>query len=137
MLCTRAIAEMTLVARALGSTEEATLSGLAGVGDLMLTAFGRASRNRTVGVRLGRGESLRAILATLTEVAEGVATAPVALRLARSLRVDTPIIEAVCAVLTGAAAPISALMALLQVPTGEERILDAAGLLAPATRARA
>lgn len=126
MLCTRAIAEMHQIARALGSTE-ATLAGLAGIGDLMLTAFGRASRNRTVGVRLGRGESLPAILASLTEVAEGVATAPVALRLARSLGVAAPILEAIAAVLEGAIAPISALMALLELPTGEERILD--GLL--------
>lgn len=122
MLCTRALAEENKLARALGSSE-ATMAGLSGVGDLMLTCFGKASRNRTVGVRLGKGETVAAILASMTEVAEGVATAPVALRLARANGVSVPIVEAIVAVLEGKLAPISALMALLQVPTGGERIL--------------
>ena len=157
MLCTRAIAEMNNLARALGSTEATLagalirlsrprlvissahagfharlytlihplclLAGLSGVGDLMLTCFGKASRNRTVGVRLGKGESVAAILSSMTEVAEGVATAPVALRLAQQHRISVPIIEAIVAVLEAKIAPLSALMALLTVPTGEERVL--------------
>ena len=122
LLCTRAIAEMNKLARALGSTE-ATLAGLSGVGDLMLTCFGKASRNRSVGVRLGKGESIAVILGSMTEVAEGVATAPVALRLAQQHAVSVPIIEAIVAVLECKIAPLSALMALLTVPTGEERVL--------------
>jgi glycerol-3-phosphate dehydrogenase (NAD+) len=98
-------------------------AGLSGVGDLMLTCFGKASRNRSVGVRLGKGEPLSAILSSMSEVAEGVATAPVALRLAQERHVSVPIIEAIVATLEGKIAPLSALMALLTVPTGEERVL--------------
>lgn len=83
--------------------------------------FGAASRNRKVGERLGRGESLAAILASLPEVAEGVSSAPAALRLARTARVEAPIIEAVVSVLDGALTPLEALMALLSLPIGEER----------------
>jgi glycerol-3-phosphate dehydrogenase (NAD+) len=122
LLAVRATAEMHILARSLGSTES-TLAGLAGVGDLMLTCFGKASRNRGVGVRLGRGESLVTIQESMTEVAEGVATAPAALRLARDVRVPVPIIEMVAAVLEGRISPMSAMMALLCVPTGEERAL--------------
>lgn len=90
----------------------------------MLTAFGKSSRNRSVGVRLGRGEKLEDILASLTEVAEGVSTAPAALRLAQSKGIPCPIIEAVCGVLDGKLlSPLPALMALLAMPVGEERIL--------------
>ena len=120
LLVTRAVAEMAAIAKSQGCTE-ATLSGLSGVGDLMLTCFGAASRNRRVGERLGRGESLAAILASLPEVAEGVSTAPAALRLARAARVDAPIIEAVVAVLEGALTPLEALMALLSIPIGTEQ----------------
>ena len=120
LLVTRAVAEMAALAKALGCSE-ATLSGLAGVGDLMLTSFGAASRNRKVGERLGRGETLAAILASLPEVAEGVSTAPAALRLAQSVSVDAPIIQAVVSVLEGALTPLEALMALLSLPIGDER----------------
>ena len=91
----------------------------------MLTCFGKASRNRSVGVRLGRGESLSAVMASQSEVAEGVATAPAALALARKHGVHVPIIESVCAVLapdTGSSpiSPMTALMVLLSMPVGEE-----------------
>jgi glycerol-3-phosphate dehydrogenase len=120
MLCTRAISEMNKFAQALGG-QEATLSGLSGVGDMVLTCFGKLSRNRSVGVRLGKGETLAEILGSMTEVAEGVATAPAALRLAHTHKIAVPIIEAVCAVLEGSlASPLPALMALLALPAGEE-----------------
>ena len=126
LLVTRAVAEMNKLARVLGASE-ATLNGLSGVGDLMLTCFGKESRNRTVGVRLGRGETLADIMASMTEVAEGVATAPAALALARRHNIHVPIIESVCAVLApepGALAlnPMTALMMLLLMPVGEETV---------------
>ena len=67
----------------------------------MLTCFGSASRNRTVGARLGRGETIEQVLASMSEVAEGVATAPAAVRLARNFGVDAPMIETVAAVIAG------------------------------------
>ena len=74
-----------------------------------------------MGVRLGRGESLADVMGSMTEVAEGVATAPAALKLARQHRIDTPIVEAVVAVLDGTlTSPLPALMALLALPVGEE-----------------
>lgn len=120
LLCTRAIAEMTKLATRLGG-REATLAGLSGMGDMVLTCFGASSRNRSVGVRLGKGEPLADIMASMTEVAEGVATAPAALKLAQKHHVHAPIIEAVVAVLTGAVeAPLPALMALMSIPPGAE-----------------
>jgi glycerol-3-phosphate dehydrogenase len=114
---------MNKVARALGSSE-ATLAGLSGLGDMVLTCFGRLSRNRSVGVRLGKGETLAAIQATMSEVAEGVATAPAALKLARKHGIACPIIEAVVGVLEGRMpSPLPALMALLSLPAGEEKIM--------------
>lgn len=123
LLCTRAIAEMNKVARALGSTE-ATLAGLSGLGDMVLTCFGKLSRNRTVGVRLGKGETIASIQASMSEVAEGVATAPAALKLARQHGIACPIIEVIVAVLDGKLpSPLPGLMALLALPAGEEKIM--------------
>ena len=85
------------LARALGAESE-TLMGLSGLGDLVLTCTGEASRNRTVGVRLGRGESLASILADMSAVAEGVKTAQAAHDLARREGVEMPIIEQVRAI---------------------------------------
>ena len=73
--------------------------GLSGVGDLVLTCTGALSRNHTVGVRLGKGERLEAILASMQAVAEGVRTAKAALGLARRHRVDMPIVQEINAVL--------------------------------------
>lgn len=125
LLVTRAVAEMNILATALGSTEP-TLAGLAGIGDLMLTCFGGASRNRTVGVRLGKGETLQEIMASMAEVAEGVATAPAALALAESkgLGSRVPIIKAINDVLQGQATVQGALSDLLTIPVGREHMLD-------------
>jgi glycerol-3-phosphate dehydrogenase (NAD(P)+) len=78
-----------------------TFMGLAGVGDLVLTCTGDLSRNRTVGVELGRGRSLSEILSHLGHVAEGVLSAPAVRAHAERLRIDMPITEAVCEVLAG------------------------------------
>ena len=67
----------------------------------MLTCFGSLSRNRSVGVRLGKGETVEQVLSSMSEVAEGVATAPAAARLAAKYGVETPIIDTVAAVLAG------------------------------------
>lgn len=98
-LVTRGLAEMTRLAVSLGGRRE-TLSGLAGVGDLILTATGELSRNRSVGVELGKGRDLKDILGSSRRVAEGVGSAAAALELARRTGVEMPITEQVHAVLT-------------------------------------
>ena len=70
-----------------------TLSGLAGMGDLVLTCTGNLSRNRRVGLALGQGKTLPEILEELGQVAEGVITTKTAMKLARSVDVDMPITE--------------------------------------------
>jgi glycerol-3-phosphate dehydrogenase (NAD(P)+) len=111
-LLTRGLAEMTRLGVALGARPE-TFMGLAGVGDLILTATGDLSRNRRVGLALGRGQSVHAIVAELGHVAEGVRSAPAVLARARALGVQMPIVEGVCAVLDGRATPREALSRLL------------------------
>jgi glycerol-3-phosphate dehydrogenase (NAD(P)+) len=92
-LITRGIAETTRLAVAAGGQRE-TLSGLSGIGDLVLTCTGSLSRNRTVGFELGQGRKLPEILASLDgKVAEGVRTTRAALGLARKLGVEMPITE--------------------------------------------
>ena len=98
-LVTRGLAEMTRLAVALGGRRE-TLSGLAGVGDLILTATGELSRNRSVGIELGKGRDLAEILGSTRRVAEGVGSAAATLELARRTGVEMPITEQVHAVLT-------------------------------------
>ena len=101
-MITRGCREMNLLAIAMGAKPH-TLAGLAGIGDLMLTCFGPLSRNRTVGVRLGSGETMEHILETSSEVAEGVPTAPAAVKLAAKYNVEVPIIQTVADVLEGKA----------------------------------
>ncbi len=97
-LVTRGLAEMTRLAVALGGRRE-TLAGLAGVGDLILTATGELSRNRSVGIQLGKGRELREILGSTRRVAEGVGSAAATLELARRANVEMPITEQVHSVL--------------------------------------
>jgi len=97
-LITRGLAEMTRLGVQLGGRFE-TFMGLSGLGDLILTTTGDLSRNRQVGLRLARGQSLDAILAELGHVAEGVTTAPEVAALASELGVDMPITRAVCQML--------------------------------------
>ncbi len=93
-LITRGLAEMTRLGRALGA-DPATFAGLAGMGDLVLTCTGDLSRNRSVGIRIGRGETLEEILTSMTMVAEGVKTTRSAWMLAQRHGVEMPIIEQV------------------------------------------
>ncbi|OAG27552.1 NAD(P)H-dependent glycerol-3-phosphate dehydrogenase [Thermodesulfatator autotrophicus] len=97
-LITRGLAEISRLGVKLGANP-LTFSGLAGMGDLVLTCTGSLSRNRTVGLRLGRGEKLKDILAGLTQVAEGVRTTASVRKLAQKVNVETPICEAVYQVL--------------------------------------
>ena len=91
-LITRGLAEMKRLGQAMGA-EAATFSGLAGMGDLVLTCTGDLSRNRTVGFKLGQGMRLADILAEMRMVAEGVKSAESVYNLARKLGVEMPIVE--------------------------------------------
>jgi len=91
-LLTRGLAEMSRLGSALGA-DPRTFSGLAGMGDLVLTCTGGLSRNRTLGVRLGKGEKLDDILKGAKTVAEGVKTAKAARELARKNGIEMPIVE--------------------------------------------
>ena len=97
-LITRGLAEMTRLGIELGGRFE-TFMGLSGLGDLILTTTGDLSRNRQVGLRLARGQTLDTILAELGHVAEGVTTAREVAILASELGVDMPISRAVCQML--------------------------------------
>lgn len=97
-LVTRGLAEMTRLGVALGGRAE-TFMGLTGMGDLILTATGDLSRNRTVGMGLAQGKTLPQILEALGHVAEGVRCAKTVRDLARAKHIEMPITEAVCAVL--------------------------------------
>lgn len=90
---TRGLAEMTRLVLSQGGRIE-TMAGLAGIGDLILTCTGALSRNRQVGIELGKGRGISEILAEMSEVAEGVKTTMAARELARSAGVQTPITEA-------------------------------------------
>jgi glycerol-3-phosphate dehydrogenase (NAD(P)+) len=91
-LITRGLAEMTRLGLAMGA-QAATFAGLAGMGDLVLTCTGDLSRNRSVGLQIGRGRSLTEILGEMRMVAEGVKTTESAFNLARRMGVEMPIIE--------------------------------------------
>ncbi len=112
-LITRGLAEMRRLGVAMGA-RAATFSGLAGMGDLVLTCTGTLSRNRTVGYRLGQGESLEDILAEMSAVAEGVATSHAVHDLAARYGVEMPIAEEVFGILTLGTDPEQALKNLMQ-----------------------
>ena len=112
-LITRGLAEMRRLCEALGGKPE-TVMGLAGIGDLVLTCTDNQSRNRQVGLALGKGRKLQVTLAEIGQVAEGVATAREVRQLARRLKVDMPITEQVCRVLFESVAPQEAVEALLR-----------------------
>lgn len=97
-LVTRALAEMRRLGVACGAQAE-TFAGLSGLGDLTLTCFSRLSRNRALGERLGRGETIEAIMASHPRLAEGYPTARAAYHLARKLNVSTPVMDEVYAML--------------------------------------
>jgi glycerol-3-phosphate dehydrogenase (NAD(P)+) len=111
-LVTRGLAEIARLGTAMGGRAE-TFSGLAGLGDLVLTCTGDLSRNREVGVRLAAGRTLESVLAELGHVSEGVSSARAASAHAHKQGVEMPITEAVCAVLFEGRAPRDAVQQLL------------------------
>lgn len=111
-LITRGLAELTRLGTAMGGRAE-TFMGLTGMGDLILTCTGELSRNRRVGLELGRGRPLDEILRELGHVAEGVLTAREVERRAAALAVDMPITASVCDVLFRGVAPRDAVEQLL------------------------
>ncbi len=119
-LITRGLAEMARLAVAKGGSV-LTLSGLAGLGDLVLTCSAELSRNRTVGFELGRGRALPEVLSGLGHVAEGVTTADSAYHLAERLGVDLPITSEVYAVLYSHKPVAQAVRDLLARPLKKER----------------
>ncbi|MGB7480550.1 MAG: NAD(P)H-dependent glycerol-3-phosphate dehydrogenase [Burkholderiaceae bacterium] len=118
-LITRGLAEITRLGVALGGRSE-TFMGLAGVGDLILTCTGDLSRNRRVGLALAAGKPLRAVIAELGHVAEGVYCARAVRERAKACGVDMPIADAVAAVLFDGAAPRQAVTQLLARDPREE-----------------
>jgi len=116
-LITRALVELSRLATALGGRAE-TVTGLSGLGDLLLTCTGPSSRNFSLGLALGRGEALADILAHRSAVTEGVATAPALV--ARAQGVDLPICRAVADLLAGRTTLAQAISDLLARPRRDE-----------------
>ena len=112
-LITRGLAEITRLAIALGGHPK-TLSGLAGLGDLVLTCNGDLSRNRTVGIELAKGKRLADIVSSMTMIAEGVETTSAACALARKYQVDMPITSQMDAILQGLTSPPDAIRELME-----------------------
>jgi glycerol-3-phosphate dehydrogenase (NAD(P)+) len=120
-LITRGFAEMTRLAVAMGA-QPATMPGLCGMGDLVLTCSSPQSRNMSVGLALGQGQTLDEALAGKVSVAEGVQSAPAVCDLGRKHGVDLPLCQAVNAVLSGAMTVDQAIDALLSRPLKSERV---------------
>jgi len=118
-LMTRGLHEITRLGVAMGA-DSSTFRGLAGMGDLVLTCTGGLSRNRTVGLRMGKGESLEDILASMNEVVEGVRTTPAAADLAHRHGVYMPIVDAISDLLQGKTNPEEAVHALMTKELKEE-----------------
>jgi glycerol-3-phosphate dehydrogenase (NAD(P)+) len=118
-LCTRGLAEMTRLGVALGAKRE-TFFGLSGVGDLIVTAFSRHSRNRGFGERLGRGETPEQIMESTPMVAEGVRTAKSVMQLSEKTGVEVPISAEVYAILYAGKPPQDAVRDLMTRPPRAE-----------------
>ena len=119
MVITRGLAELTRLGVAMGA-EPQTMSGLAGMGDLLATCMSRHSRNRHVGEQLGRGRGLDEVIAEMNMVAEGVKTAAAMLELGERHGVDLPICRTIYAVVHEGASPREAYAGLLQRAPGHE-----------------
>jgi glycerol-3-phosphate dehydrogenase (NAD(P)+) len=117
-LITRGLAEISRLVVARGG-KASTVSGLAGLGDLVLTCTGQLSRNRRVGIELAKGRNLKDILSDTKMVAEGVETTTVALELAKLHNVEMPITQAVQAMLDGQPAPEALRQLISRAPRSE------------------
>ena len=118
-LITRGLAEVVRLGLALGAHPN-TLYGLSGLGDLVMTSTSEMSRNRTVGVLLGKGRSLSAALAEIGSVVEGVHTAPLLLALGKKHGVELPITEQMTKLLRSEISPQDAVKALISRPIRRE-----------------
>jgi len=119
-LVTRGISEIRKLAVATGG-RASTISGLAGVGDITLTCLGALSRNRQVGERLGRGETLESIISSMNgEVAEGIFTASAVVEVARKHRLHLPILFTVANIINGKIRPEDAEREILTLPMPQE-----------------
>ena len=112
-LITRGLAEMSRLGEAMGA-DTATFAGLAGMGDLLLTATGALSRNRSLGMEIGQGRSLAEILSERRTVAEGVTTARTAVELGKRTGVELPIATEVARILFDGKAPRQAMRDLME-----------------------
>lgn len=119
-LITRGLAEISRLAVKLGA-HPLTLSGLGGMGDLVLTCTGDLSRNRRVGLELGKGKTIDQVLAGMNQVAEGVRTTKSAFELSQRENVDMPIVRGVYRILYQGASPQEMLAELMTRPPREER----------------
>jgi glycerol-3-phosphate dehydrogenase (NAD(P)+) len=119
-LVTRSLAELLRLGTAMGGNPK-TFYGLSGAGDLIATCFSQHSRNRRVGERLGRGESLQQISSSTHTVAEGVPTAKSAYECARRLQIETPIIDQIYSLLYEGKRPDQAMQELLARDQKAER----------------
>jgi len=119
-LVTRGLAELLRLGTAMGGNPR-TFYGLSGAGDLIATCFSQLSRNRRVGERLGRGETVDQIIASTQTVAEGIPTAKSAFECARRLQIETPIIDQIYSVVHEAKPPAHAMQALLARDQKAER----------------
>jgi glycerol-3-phosphate dehydrogenase (NAD(P)+) len=118
-LVTRSFAEMTRFGQTFGAQRE-TLTGLSGLGDLLLTCGSAQSRNMSLGVELGQGRSLDEVLKSRLTVAEGVYTASALVEIAETRGIDMPIAKAVHSVVSGVATVDEAIEALLARPLRAE-----------------
>ncbi|WP_321500676.1 NAD(P)H-dependent glycerol-3-phosphate dehydrogenase [Breoghania sp.] len=118
-LIARGFAELSRLAKAMGAQSE-TLSGLSGLGDLVLTASSPQSRNMAFGIEVGRGGSVAELTAPGTKLVEGVHTAPVAVELGRREGVELPICEVVASVLADVLSVDDALQTLMSRPLKRE-----------------
>jgi len=118
-LITRGLAEITRLGVCLGARAE-TFSGLSGIGDLIVTCGSRHSRNRSVGERLGKGESLDQIMSGMKQVAEGIWNAKAARDLAAEHKIEMPITEEVCKIVEEGKDPRQALKDLMSREPGAE-----------------
>ncbi len=115
----RGLAEMQRLSVANGA-DLTTVFGIAGLGDLVLTCTSGQSRNHQLGVMIGQGQRAEQVLSTVSWVAEGVHTAPVALKMAEEADIELPITEQVVAVISGRTPPAKAVEALMTRPLKEE-----------------
>ena len=118
-LITRGLAEVTRLGVAMGGRPE-TFSGLAGMGDMIATCTSPQSRNRHVGIELGKGRNMEEIIEEMTMVAEGAKSAPAVMALAQEYNVEMPIASDVSRVLAGDATASRAFRGLLRVTAGAE-----------------